>query len=118
MGKGIPMKLISVDEEGNPITLENSEGDGTTARLLEVFGEAIVLQRQKGLTYGEAWRSQGSMGNVARVLSKAARLKKMLWTSMPIQSAEESVEDTLLDTVNLAAFTLINIRDNNMWGND
>lgn len=113
------MKLVMMDEEDGTYipTLHNQEGDDTTAKLLGIFAECIVLQREKGQTYGDAWRSQGEMGNVARVLSKVARLKKMLWTSNQIASADEPVEDTLLDLINLAGFTLINRRTGNKWGN-
>jgi hypothetical protein len=111
------MKLVMMDENGDYMELlSGREGDATTAKLLDIFAECIVLQRQKTQTYGDAWRSQGEMGNVARVLSKVARLKKMCWTSNQIDSHTESVEDTLLDLINLAGFTLINRRDRNKWG--
>lgn len=113
------MKLVMMDDNGDYMPLMHDvEGDATTAKLLDIFAEAIVLQRRKTLTYGDAWRSQGEMGNVARVLSKVARLRKMCWTSNQIASADESVEDTLLDLINLAGFMLINRRTGNKWGND
>lgn len=110
------MRLIMLDDNDDAMELGLAEGDATTAQLLDIFAECIVLQRQKTQTYGEAWRSQGEMGNVARVLSKVARLRKMCWTFNQIDSATESVEDTLLDLINLAGFTLINRRDRNKWG--
>lgn len=111
------MKLVMMDDNGDYMPLMHEvEGDATTARLLEVFAECIVLQRRKTQTYGDAWRSQGEMGNVARVLSKVARLRKMLWTSNQIASHDEPVEDNLLDLINLAGFTIINRRDGNKWG--
>ena len=77
---------------------------------------AIHLYRKKNQNYGEAWRSQGWVGNVARVLSKSARLKNMLWREDPINDEEETVQETLLDLINLAAFAIINMRDRNKWG--
>lgn len=109
-------RLVLIDEAGNPAVLGDAEGDVTTAHLLRIFSEAINLQRKKALTYGEAFRSQGYMGNVARVLSKAARLRRMLWLDFPIEDAEEPVQDTLLDLINLAGFLIINYRDRNRWG--
>ena len=81
-----------------------------------VIAEALSLYRQKNRDYSDAWRRQGWAGNVARVLSKAARLKNMLWRDQPQMGTEETVEDTLLDMINLCAFTIINIRENNRWG--
>lgn len=110
------MKLIMVDDNGDAMELGSREGDATTARMLLIFQETITLQRQKASTYGDAFRSQGYMGNMARVLSKAARLKNMLWRDLPIESREESITDTVLDLINLCCFFLINRDDENKWG--
>lgn len=112
------MKLIMVDDNGEPIKLDYSrQGDGTTALILGIFERCIVLQKRKAETYGEAYRSQGYMGNVARVLSKVSRLRNMVWRDVGIESSEESVEDTAFDLINLAAFFLINYMVKNKWGN-
>lgn len=111
------MKLIMVDSKGDPIKIDPAaEGSATTAWMLEIFSQCIALQRRKALTYGEAFRSQGYMGNVARVLSKAARLKKMVWTEYVLEDNEEAVLDTMYDLINLATFFIINYRENNRWG--
>lgn len=81
-----------------------------------LFVEAIRLYRRKSQDYGQAWRSQGYLGNVARVLSKSARLKNMLWREDPLRGSGESIEDTLLDLINISAFAVINFRENNRWG--
>lgn len=92
---------------------------GTTlAALQQVFEECLNLAHAKDTAYQGAWKAQGYMGQTARVLSKVARLRALLWHSddgappMP----EETVADTLLDLVNIAAFTLTNLRDGNRWG--
>lgn len=95
---------------------EGEEGYATQQRLLEIFSACLELQNRKAQTYGSAFRSQGYMGNVARVLSKVARLKKMLWRDFQVSDAEESVLDTALDLINLAAFFIINYNDKNKWG--
>lgn len=113
------MKLIMTDDNGNVQELEFSRiGDSTTALMLEVFAKCITLQRRKARTYGEAYRSQGYMGNVARVLSKASRLKNMVWTDGTFQTedSEETVMDTMYDLINLASFFIINYMDRNKWG--
>lgn len=112
------MKLIMVDEEGVEIFLGPRKGDSTTIAMMEIFGRCVTLQREKALTYGEAFRSQGYMGNVARVLSKVARLKNMVWRDVSIESSEESVLDTVSDLINIAAFFIINYNDGNKWGHD
>lgn len=106
-----------VEDNGEAIELDfNREGDPTTALMLEVFAQCITLQRRKGLTYGDAFRSQGYMGNVARVLSKVARLKNMVWRDWPIEDDEETVKDTALDLINLTAFFVLNRANRNKWG--
>lgn len=96
---------------------ENMVGYETQRRLLHLFESCLVLQQRKASTYGEAWRDQGWVGNVGRVLSKAARLKNMVWRDQPVESATEPVDETLMDMINLAAFALINYTDKNKWGN-
>ena len=113
------MKLVMMDDDGNYIPLLHEEqGSATTAKLLDIFGRCVDLQRRKAQTYGEAFRSQGYMGNVARVLSKSARLKNMVWRDFGIEDSEETVLDTVYDMINLAAFFVINYTDRNKWGND
>lgn len=96
---------------------ENEVGSVTQQRLLGVFEEVLRIQEGKARTYGDAWRSQGEMGNVARVLSKVSRIKQMVWRAHPIEDAEETVRDTLIDLICLAAFAIINREDHNRWGN-
>lgn len=96
---------------------ERVQGSGTTFNLAELFISALILQQQKASTYGEAWRDQGWAGNVSRVLSKASRLRNMLWRDQPIESDKEPVVETLLDMINLAAFAIINYNAKNRWGN-
>jgi hypothetical protein len=113
------MKLIMVDDDGDAIPLDPAVvGDGTTARMLEIFSRCIALQRKKALTYGNAWREQGYMGNVARVLSKASRIKNMVWGDVfsNLDDTDESVTDTLHDLINISCFFIINKQDRNRWG--
>lgn len=113
------MKLMMVDGDGAAILLDPAvEGSATTARMLEIFARCIQLQRKKAKTYGDAFRSQGYMGNVARVLSKSSRLKNILWNDFgqQLEDVEETTYDTLLDMINLACFVIINREDGNKWG--
>lgn len=113
------------DEDGDRVRLrivqgedpEGSENSMVQRAMLVLFEECLTLQRKKARTYGAAFRSQGYMGNVARVLSKASRLKKMMWNDGVIVSSDESVEDTMKDLINLACFFLINYFERNKWGN-
>lgn len=94
----------------------DQEGYDTQQRLLGVFETALVLAVTKERAYRGAWRSQGWMGNLARLLSKASRMKAMLWRDMSYQNDNEPVEDTALDMINLAAFFIENRRSDNKWG--
>jgi hypothetical protein len=101
----------------------SNDGEEILARLreqpelAEVFLEAIDLVTMKDAHYGGAWRTQGYMGNVARVLSKVSRLKTMMWCDEdPDEALEEPIMDTLVDLINLAAFTVVNLREGNRWG--
>lgn len=112
-----PEKLV----EGESLLLSwdsLEEGAPTTSAMLDIFIKCLQLQQRKASTYGEAFRSQGYMGNVARVLSKVSRLKKMLWSDVVVSDSDETVEDTARDLINLAVFFLINREDRNKWGND
>ena len=95
------------------------EGSGTLRELVGVFNEALYLANLKNQSYGDAWRKQGSMGNLARIMSKVSRLRSMRWRQAPYFPGDgESVRDTALDLVNLAAFFLLNDEENNHWGWD
>lgn len=95
---------------------EDEEGYWDQQHLLKVFEELLILQERKSHLYGSTWHEQGFMGNIARVLSKCSRLKTMLWRDFQVTDSEETVEDTLLDMMNLGAFTLLNWRAGNKWG--
>jgi hypothetical protein len=81
-----------------------------------------LLVRKAG--YGNSWQHQGYMGNIGRVLSKADRLKEMLWRDGTWvgtggdedREETESVADTLLDIGPLAAFAVANLQEGNRWG--
>lgn len=97
-------------------TGENRVGFESVLRVAEVMEQCLNLVAAKSQGYGDAWRSQGWMGNVARVQSKTARLTNMLWRDMPIEDGDETVEETLKDLMNLTAFTILNRRVGNRWG--
>lgn len=91
----------------------------TVQGVAAYFEECTDLVRIKNPEYGEAWRAQGYMGNLSRVLSKAARLKAMLWRDEgddPPDKPTESIQDTLRDLANLTAFMHQNFEDGNRWG--
>lgn len=106
--------MIRINVDGG--LQEGEVGYETQQRLVAVFQEALQLHERKSAGYGNAWWEQGSMGNLARVLSKAARLKNMLWRDMPLADSSESVTDTALDLINLGGFFIMNTRDGNRWG--
>lgn len=96
---------------------EDAENYDTQRRLLAVFEKCLQLQEKKASAYGEAWRDQGYVGNLARVLSKVSRIRYMMWRDHEIESAEETRIDTFTDLINIAAFAILNLQDRNRWGN-
>jgi hypothetical protein len=86
----------------------------TDEQLIGVFYECRTLAAQKSKGYGDAWRQQGYMGNLARVLSKSARLRNLAWRDGIAD--EQAVEAELLDIINIAAMGLTNLRAGNRWG--
>ena len=80
------------------------------------------LLSAKSVGYGNAWQEQGYMGNLARVLSKTARIKNMMWGDHNpedldhIEHDDESVLDTLKDLGALCALAIKNIEEGNRWG--
>lgn len=117
MGKEEPMRLEIVLGEGEE-HLEGMEGFATLEAMRKVFEKCLQLQYRKGFTYGRTWQDQGYMGNVGRVLGKVSRLRNMVWRDSQIESSEESRMDTLGDLINIAAFAIINMENDNKWGND
>jgi len=96
---------------------------GDLQDLRNVVGDALRLAHHKNASYGNAWQAQGYMGNLARLMSKNARLRNLLWCDAevgPPMGAEdvdsESVRDTLLDLINLSGFMLLNWEAGNRWG--
>ena len=91
-----------------------------TVRLLlsatEVFAAALATMAAKDQHYGGAWREQGWRGNLARLMSKTARLRKMLWRQNVLSSTGEPVQDTIIDMINLCAFMQLNRMEGNEWG--
>lgn len=95
---------------------DTQDGYHTQIALLSIFESALQLQQRKQMGYGEAWRDQGYMGNVGRVLGKVSRLRNMLWRDIEVNGSSESIEDSLMDLIVLSGFALINRRERNKWG--
>lgn len=94
----------------------------------DAFSEEVrQLIVDKSAGYGNAWQEQGYMGNLARVLSKASRIKNLAWRDNSLDDSVamdgsdvdpnfESVEDTLKDSAALCAFFVANLREGRRWG--
>lgn len=108
--------LVPTLELHLPAAMEGTEGTVTLISLASVFDQALTLAHSKNATYGDAWRRQGWMGNLARIMSKMARLKHMLWRDHDLESSDEPVTDTAIDLVNLTGFLIINRSETNKWG--
>jgi hypothetical protein len=99
---------------------------GSAEGVWQGHADAVQALLKTKQAYGNAWREQGYMGNLARIMSKASRLRNMLWRDGTWvgtggeESAEEkeSAVDTLLDLSALCALMAANLEDENRWGHD
>lgn len=104
------------------IVLESTKEEALTVgyRLAVDFADwsnhLLQLVLRKNQSYGDAWRAQGWMGNLSRIMSKGHRLRNMLWQSFEEESADEAVEDTAQDLAVLSFFFVMNRRNQNRWG--
>lgn len=117
------------DHRKNPLLLSGKVGapveKSEAVVVIEAYSEAVrELVRQKDKAYGGAWQKQGYMGNLARIMSKTARLEAILWSDNTgdmsggeeVHPQYETITDTLKDLMALAAFCAANIEDGNRWG--
>lgn len=110
LGPGASLELLV------PENYAAEEGWHTLLTATEVLAGALATMKAKDRLYGGAWREQGWMGNLARVMSKAARLRKMLWRDCPLEDANEPIQDTIQDMINLLVFLTLNRQGGNRWG--
>lgn len=97
---------------------------GSAEAVWQSHADAVAALLKKKQAYGDAWKEQGYMGNLARVLSKVSRLKNMLWREQPwlgtggeeSEVEKESALDTLYDLSALCALAIANIEEGNRWG--
>lgn len=99
-----------------PPAAQGSADHHLASQMVEVFENALNLAMAKNAGYGNAWQEQGWMGNLARILSKTARLKNMVWRDNGVESLPEPHEETIGDIINLCVFFLFNRRGLNKWG--
>jgi len=99
-----------------PVVLEGTDAAATAISLGSVFDQAMELAHVKNAAYGSAWRRQGWMGNLARIQSKAERLKNLLWRDNEKSAMEETATDTALDAINILGFFMVNRSESNKWG--
>ena len=99
-----------------PRAMEGTEGAQTLIALTSVFEQSMHIAHRKSFTYGDAWRRQGWMGNLARMMSKMSRIKHMLWRDHDVESTDEPVTDSAFDLINITGFMVINRSEENKWG--
>lgn len=109
---------VTAEQGGKEVPGEQTEGFSFVEAFVHQMENCLNLMWQKEQAYRGAWREQGYMGQTARLLSKASRLKNMLWTSHPFEMGEEVTQDTVEDMVNLGIFWLLNKGQRNPWGRE
>lgn len=111
---------VTITKNGLPL----NEIGGRTAQertvlaLAAVFEQTLQVAWRKAAGYGMAWQRQGYMGNLARIFSKADRLRELMWNDKALEFPPdgESTRDTLEDLVSIVAFAVINLAAENRWG--
>lgn len=98
-----------------PESMRATEAQATVLALAQVFNEALIVAHGKNGHYGDAWRRQGWMGNLARIQSKVQRLTHMLWRDHDLDDANEPVRETAIDLINIAGFFIVNRNDQRKW---
>lgn len=73
---------------------------------------AYEVYLERGLKYGQLWKSDGWRGNVHHIMSKAARIRRMFWDN----DTYDDVDD-VVDLINYCVFMLVNFRRGNKTGN-
>lgn len=121
--EGISIRLTSVGPSGATLRIEKVGGrEGASSsrsrpyELADVCTEAQETVARKNRLYGDAWLKQGWRGNLARVLSKADRLRNVMWRTEPLPDAEELSDETAVEMITLLAMFIVNKRNGNEWG--
>lgn len=99
-----------------PKGMEGTIGASTLIALANFYAHCLTVAHNKSLNYGDAWRRQGWMGNLARMMSKMSRIKFMSWRDHAMENAEESVTDSAIDLANITGFFAMNRSEDNKWG--
>jgi len=95
---------------------------GSAMAIWQGHSDAVLALIKSKQAYGDSWVRQGYMGNIGRVLSKADRLRNLMWRdlnqdeSAPDSPDNETVLDTLYDLSALCALAIANIEEGNRWG--
>lgn len=111
----------------DPILVSSQEPQhwpGSAEAVWQAHSALVADKLTKKRAYGDAWMRQGYMGNLARIMSKAARLENMLWRDqvqgldfdISQDGDQESVMDTLIDLSAMCSLMIANLEDGNRWG--
>lgn len=111
--------VVPVEEATRP--QQSAWGMSPAERAWAAYSEQVAALLKEKNAYGTAWQDAGYMSNLSRILSKASRLKNMMWrddesNGIGASVGGESVADTLLDLGPLAAFMVTNFEEGNRWG--
>jgi hypothetical protein len=110
-----PGEVTRYETHAGIITIDDPPS--TMQGLMVFFDKCVGLAGSKDALYRKAWQKQGYMGNLARIMSKAERLRAMAWgDTLGDPPSDETLRDTLMDMANLCGFMARNLEDGNRWG--
>lgn len=75
---------------------------GTPEKLSSLFADCVTICSERSQLYGDAWKKNGSFGNIERAIQKANRAIAALQRDEPM-----SALDDLLDLINYTGFAII-----------
>lgn len=84
--------------------------DDDLAVFIKMLGAFEIYLARNG-KYKGLWKTMGWKDSVHHILSKAARIKRMMWEGDDVDDV-----DSIVDLINYCCFALINIEDGNKTG--
>ena len=88
-------------------------------KFAEVLNEVFQLARgSKTSDYGRTWAEAGLKGIYIKLMIKHGRLRNLIWSGKEPKVEDESLRDTLLDTVAYAIYGVMCLDEGNIDGED
>jgi hypothetical protein len=88
----------------------------TVSRHEQVLERALAVHIERSADYGTTWKVYGWRGSLFQLRAIVERSWGRLWNAPHHMPNKERQLDAMLDLINYAVYTYINIEDNNRDG--